>query len=155
MLDTGRTVVVVLEDRHPALFDGFYHIEGGLVVFQLIQLRLSTDMVNGFVQQVAGGRLQLPHRPVIAARIIPGGELPRGVRFVAVDELLALEHAVNRPGQGGVPLRRAGFLVRLGDDGLPFLQDVFKGFVRHFVPFDDGSLVGRHYVPIRRSHLFQ
>ena len=56
VLDTGGAVVVVLEDCYPALFDGFHHIEGGLVVFQLIQLRLGADMVNGFVQQVAFAR---------------------------------------------------------------------------------------------------
>ena len=27
--------------------------------------------------------------------------------------------------EGGASRRRAGFIVRLGDDGLPFLQDVF------------------------------
>ena len=27
--------------------------------------------------------------------------------------------------------------------------------MRYFIPFDDGGLVGRHHIPIRRFHLFQ
>ena len=98
-------------------------------------------MVCGFVQQIAFARFNFTNRPIIATDIIFCGELPVCICGVGVDELLALVKPVNRTGKRSVALRRACFLVALGDGDIPLFQNVGKALVCNLVPFDRRRLI--------------
>ena len=125
------------------------------VIFNGIQLGLCADVQTLGVQQISLGGADLTNRPVIAADIPLGGELPLGVGGVGVDELIAFIDAVLCSCEGGVTLRQALFRIGFRNRNAEFLENIVKGFACHLIPLDSGSLLVRHDIAFGCTHFFE
>ena len=154
-LNPCGTVVAVLQDRHAALDHLFTRVHRDFVVFQFVQLRFRTDMVNLRVQQVALAGFYLLDGPIIAA------DIPIRCKFtvrpgkITAHQLPAFVYAVFGVFQAGVALGRTRFHIGFRQSGTPFFQYIVERLVRYLIPFNRGLLCFRHHIFVLNPDFFQ
>ena len=134
--DLRIAVVRVLDDGNAALHNSFEYINGSAVVLNSVVGSLSAYGISGGVKQITLRGTDLADGPVTAADIVIGGELAVNVRGVAVNQLIALVHAVDRACQRSIALAGSGFCIGLGNSCVPLFQNVGEALVGHAVPFN-------------------
>ena len=145
----------MLDNGDIALDNILGHIFGGAIVLHRVERGLCSDVINGGVQQITLGRIDLPNGPVIAADVVIRGELTVTVCGVAVHQRVALIHTVDRPGKRGVALGCACGAVALSHGSVPLFKDVGKALFRHLVPLNRGFLASGNDILCCRVHFLQ
>ena len=112
--DLRAATVRMLDNSYISFDYAFKHIVCGLVMLDCVKFRLGAYFVNGRIKQIALTRFKLPDRPIGITDIFFRSELPILVGKIFVNELVALENAVFRPGETSVALRCSGFGIAFG-----------------------------------------
>ena len=146
----------MLDDRNFA----FDHIFKGVerlckIVFNGIEPGFCADVQDFGIEEITLRGSDFFQRPVIAADIPLGGELPLGVGGVGVDELISFIDAVLRTGKRGIALRQTLFRIGFRNRNAEFLENIVKGFACHLIPLDSGSLLVRHDIAFGCTHFFE
>ena len=136
----GFTIIGVLDDGNAALHYGFKHIYGGAVVLHSVMRCFCTYRVDRRIKQIALGGTDFTDSPVAAANVILSGKLTVCISGVAVDQFIAIVHAINCTCQGRVTLSGSGFGIRFGHGRVPLFQNVGKALVGYVVPFNRCAL---------------
>ena len=154
--DFGAAVIAMLDYGDFPLDHIFKGVERLCkVVFYRVVLGLRTDVQALCIEQISLGGADLTNRPIVAADIPLGGELPLGVGGVGVDELISFIDTVLSTCEGGVALRQTLFRIGFRNRNAEFLENIVKGLVRYLVPLDcDGLLVG-YDIAFGCSHFFE
>lgn len=101
----------MLDDRNSSLQYILIHVNGELIVLQLILFRFCADRIDLRIKQVALRRCQFLYAPVIAAGIPVRNKITIRAGKIALHKLVAFEYAVFSIFKAGVTLRCPGFAV--------------------------------------------
>ena len=131
----------MLDDSDISFDDLLIHIILCRIILNRIKLWLRPYMVDGFIKQVALGRADFTHRPVISAYIILGRELTVFIGGIGVNQFLAFVDAVNCTCKGSIALRCAACShIGLSHGHIELFKDVGKTAICDLVPFNRGCL---------------
>ena len=123
-LHIGVNFICVLDNADTAGNDGLTHSIFRGVQLYFIKRSVAADFIDGIIQQIAGAGLNLPQRPAVAASIVAGGKLRIWAGGVGIHQFIVQIQAVNRTGQRGVALRRAGGRILLDRMDTELFQDI-------------------------------
>ena len=103
--DFGLPLIRMLNDFNIALDNVLVYAENAFVVFNGVFLGFCADRIDGLIELITLGRLNLSDSPIIAANILLCGEFAVLVGGVGINQLIAVIDAVLCSGKRRISLR--------------------------------------------------
>ena len=103
--DFRLPLIRMLNDFNIALDNVLVYAENAFVVFDCVLLGFCADRIDGLIELITLGRLNLSDSPIIAANIFLSGEFTVLIGDVGINQLIAVIDAVLCTGKGSVALR--------------------------------------------------
>ena len=101
----------MLNDFNIALDNVLVYAENAFVVFDGVFLGFCADRIDGLIELITLGRLNLSDSPIIAADIFLSGEFTVLIGGVGINQLIAVIDAVLRSCKRSVALRLLCFCI--------------------------------------------
>ena len=103
--DFSLSLIRMLNDFNIALDNVLVYAENAFVVFDGVFLGFCADRIDGLIELIALGRLNLSDSPIIAANILLCGEFAVLVGGVGINQIYAVIDAVLCSGKRRISLR--------------------------------------------------
>ena len=103
--DFSLPLIRMLNDFNIALDNVLVYAENAFVVFDGVFLGFCADRIDGLIELITLGRLNLSDSPIIAANIFLSGEFTVLIGGVGINQLIAVIDAVLRSCKRSVALR--------------------------------------------------